>query len=313
MTRRLDPQAKAFLAQAAAEGVPPFEELTPAAGRLAARAFADFGGAPEDVASVEHRFIPGPTADLPIRVYRPAGTPAGPLPGLVYFHGSGWMIGNIEICDAANRALANRTRSVVVAVNYQKAPEHRFPIPFDDCYEATRWVFDNAGELGVDATRIGLLGDSAGGNLAAAVTLKARAENGPRIAYQVLVYPALQYGWDTASAIENAEGYGLQRATMKYLWQHYVTSAADAAHPYCSPLLAPDHSGLPPAFIVTAEFDPLRDDGRMYADKLGAAGVPVRLHNYDGMIHGFLWYAGIFDQSKALLDEIGAEVRSALR
>ena len=308
----LDPQAQAFLAQIAALGAPPTEAMTPAEGRVAARAYAGLGGEPEDVASVEHRFVPGPTADLPVRIYRPAGAGDGPLPGLVYLHGSGWVLINIEICDSTSRAMANRTGCVVVAVNYQKAPEHKFPIPFDDCYAATTWVFDNADELGVDRARIGISGDSAGGNLAAAVALKARDEDGPRIAHQLLVYPAVRYGWDTPSYIENAEGNLLQRASMEYFWTHYVRSPTDGAHPYCSPLLASDHAGLPPAFIVTAGFDPLRDDGAMYAEKLRAAGVPVKLHNYEGMIHGFLWMSGIFDQSRALLDEIGEEVRAAL-
>ena len=255
--------------------------------------------------------MPGPTGDLPVRIYRPAAGPE-PLPALVYFHGSGWVIINIEVCDTTSRAMANRTGCTVVAVNYQKAPEHKFPIPFDDCYAAACWVFDNAGELGIDPARIGLVGDSAGGNLAAAVALKARDTGGPAIAYQVLIYPALQYGWDTPSALANAEGYGLQRASMEWFWNHYVRSPTDGIHPYCSPLLAPHHAGLPPAFIVTAEFDPLRDDGSMYAEKLEAAGVPVHLHNYEGMIHGFFWMSGIMDQGKALLDEVGKEVRAAL-
>jgi acetyl esterase len=197
-------------------------------------------------------------------------------------------------------------------VNYQKAPEHKFPIPLDDCYAATRWVFDNAGELRIDPTRIGVIGDSAGGNLAAAVTLRARDEKGPKLAYQVLVYPAVQYGWDTPSSLANAEGFLLQRAGMEYFWKHYVRGPGDGKNPYCSPLAAADHSGLPPALIVSAEFDPLRDDGRNYADKLEAAGVPVKFHLYDGMIHGFLWMSGVLDQSKALVEEIGREVRAAL-
>ncbi len=308
----LDPQAEALLRSMKEAGAKPFETMVPAEARVAARAFKDLGGPPEDVSSLDYRFIPGPTADLPVRIYRPAGARDEQLPGLVYFHGSGWVILNIEICDAFSRALANRTGCIVAAVNYQKAPEHKFPIPLDDCYAATRWVFDNAGEVGIDPTRIGVIGDSAGGNLAAAVTLRARDENGPKLAYQVLVYPAVQYGWDTPSSLANAEGFLLQRAGMEYFWTHYVRSPNDGKNPYCSPLAAPDHSGLPPAFIVSAEFDPLCDDGRNYADKLEAAGVPVKFRLYDGMIHGFLWMSGVLDQSKALVDEIGREVRAAL-
>ena len=308
----LDPQAEALLGSMKDAGAKPFETMTPAEARVAAWAFKDLGGPPEAVASLHHRFVPGPTADLPVRIYRPSGAGDEDLPGLVYFHGSGWVVLNIEICDAFSRALANRTGCVVVAVNYQKAPEHKFPIPLDDCYAATRWVFDNAGEVGVDPTRIGVIGDSAGGNLAAAVTLRARDENGPPLAYQVLVYPAVQYGWDTPSALANAEGFLLQRASMEYFWTHYVRSPSDAEHPYCSPLAAEDHAGLPPALIVSAEFDPLCDDGRNYANKLEAAGVPTKFSVYDGMIHGFLWMSGVLDQSKALVDEIGREVRAVL-
>ena len=308
----LDPQAEALLGSMKDAGAKPFETMTPAEARVAAWAFKDLGGPPEEVGSLHHRFVPGPTADLPVRIYRPSGARDEHLPGLVYFHGSGWVVLNVEICDAFSRALANRTGCVVVAVNYQKAPEHKFPIPLDDCYAATRWVFDNAGELGVDPTRIGVIGDSAGGNLAAAVTLRARDEKGPQLAYQVLVYPAVQYGWDTPSALANAEGFLLQRASMEYFWKHYVRSPSDAEHPYCSPLAAEDHTGLPPALIVSAEFDPLCDDGRNYANKLQAAGVPVKFRFYDGMIHGFLWMSGVLDQSKALVDEIGREVRAVL-
>lgn len=308
----LDPQAEAFLKEMSDSGGEPFESMTPAEARLAVLPFKELGGAPEEVASVEHRFISGPTADLPVWIYRPDGGSAGPQPGLIYFHGSGWVVANIEVADNFSRSLANRTGCVVVAVNYQKAPEHKFPIPLDDCFAATRWVFDNATDLGLDAARIGVMGDSAGGNLAAAVTLRARAEHGPKLAYQVLVYPAVQYGWDTPSSIKNAEGYLLQRASMEYFWNHYVKDPSDGDNPYCSPLAAGDHSDLPPALIVCAEFDPLCDDGRNYAEKLEASGVPVKFRLYGGMIHGFLWMSGIFDQSKELLDEIGREVRSAL-
>ncbi len=308
----LDPQAEALLKDLKDSGAQPFETMTPAEARVAVLGSKDLGGEPEDVDGVDQRFIPGPTADLPVWIYRPVRGGARPLPGLIYFHGSGWVVANIGVCDSFSRSLANRTGCVVVAVNYQKAPEHKFPVPLDDCYAATRWVFDNASALGLDRGRIGVIGDSAGGNLAAAVTLRARDENGPQLAYQVLIYPAVQYGWDTPSALANAEGFLLQRASMEYFWNHYVRNPRDGMNPYCSPLVAEDHSGLPPALIVSAEFDPLCDDGRNYADKLAAAGVSVKFRLYKGMIHGFLRMAGVLDQSKALLDEIGREVKSAL-
>ena len=309
----LNPQAAAFLQEVAEADGEPFHHMTPAQAREAVIPFVSLGGEPEAVNGVRYDFIPGPTADLPVRVYRPLrGAEDEPSPGLIYFHGSGWVVNNIALVDSVSRAISNRTGCVLVAVNYQKAPEHKFPIPFDDCYSATEWVFENADQLGIDANRIGVIGDSAGGNLAAAVTLKARDVGGPRIAYQVLIYPAVQYGWDTPSSLANAEGYLLERAGMEYFWNHYVRDPSDGQNAYCAPLAAADHSGLPPALVVSAEFDPLCDDGEYYSEKLRAAGVPVKFSLYEGQIHGFLGMAGIMDETQTLLDEIGSEVRSAL-
>jgi acetyl esterase len=308
----LDPQARALLDQMAEAGAKPFEAMSVAEARQSAYAFKDLGGPPEDVAAVDHVYIPGPTADLPARIYHPAGAGDGPLPAMLYFHGSGWVVLNIDICDPFSRAYANRAGCVVVAVNYQKAPEHKFPIPFDDCFAATEWVFANADALGVDPSRIGVSGDSAGGNLAAAVALKARDRGGPDLRCQVLVYPAVDYGWDTPSALANAEGYMLQRGSMEWFWNHYVTSPTDAENPYCSPLRAASHTGLPPALVVGAEFDPLCDDARGYVAKLEAAGVPVKYSEYKGMIHGFLWMSAVLDQSRAVVDEVAGAVRTYL-
>ena len=305
----LDPQAEAFLKQQKQSGHQPWELMTPFEARDAARKFKVFSGTPEPVGSIEYLFIPGPTADLPVWIYRPQKKLDGLHPALVYFHGSGWVVSNIETADSFSRALANRTGCVIIAVNYQKAPEHKFPQPFDDCYSATEWVFDHAKELCIDSTRIGLLGDSAGGNLAAAVALKARDQNGPAIKLQLLVYPAVSFSWDTPSYIQNAEGYGLQRAGMIYFWNHYMKQPSDAMNPYFSPLSATDHSNLPAAFIVAAEYDPLCDDARNYARRLEESGVRVTFSLYQGMIHGFLWMAGIFDQSRALLDELAGQVK----
>ena len=203
--------------------------------RMAAAAFLGLQGDPQEVASVEHRFAPGPWCDIPVRIYRPEGA-GSPAPAIVYFHGSGWVILNVELCDPTMRSLANSTGCVVVAVNYQKAPEHKFPVPFDDCFAATTWVAENADELGIDLGRIAVGGDSAGGNLAAAVCLRARDEGGPALAYQLLVYPATDYGWDKPSAIENAEGYLLQRESMRWFWSHYVNDPSDGDNPFVSPL-----------------------------------------------------------------------------
>jgi acetyl esterase len=265
------------------------------------------------VARVEHRFIPGPTADLPVRIYYPEGAAAdGRFGALVLFHGSGWVICNLDVNDVPARALANRSGCVVVAVNYQKAPEHKFPIPLDDCYATTCWVADHAAELGVDPARIGVGGDSSGGNLAAAVCLRARDEGGPALAFQLLIYPPTCSDLATATYESCAEGYGLQRESMRWFWDMYLTAPEDGRNPLASPLLADDLSGLPPAFVATAEFDPLRDDGERYAERLRDAGVPVKLRRYDGMIHAFYLMDGVIGQASQLFDEAGREAALAL-
>jgi len=306
----VDPQVQALLDEMRELGAKPFEELTVPEAREAAWSFAALQGEPEEVASVEHTFICGPTAELPVRIYTPEGE--GPFPALVYFHGSGWVVLNIEVCDTTMRALANSTGCVVVAVNYQKAPEHPFPAPFEDCWATTQWTFENAEALGIDPARIGVIGDSAGGNLAAAVTLRARDEGAPRIAFQALIYPAVEHGWDTGSAHENAEGYLLQRESMHWFWDHYIPDKSVADDWRVSPLKAADHSGLPPAFIATAEFDPLRDDGRAYHAKLHDAGVPSTYVEYDGMIHGFYWMQGIADGARSLHADLAEAIREVL-
>jgi acetyl esterase len=304
----LDLKVALFLQQVHDSGAKAYEDLTPAESRrleMDELIKAKMNREIELVASIEHSFIPGPTADLPIRIYRPESCDIEELqPALIFIHGSGWVVSNIETNDHFSRALANRTRSVVIAINYQKAPEHKFPIPMDDCYASTLWIFKHATLLGLDINRIGIFGDSAGGNLAAAVTLRLRDEDGPQLAYQVLVYPAVQYGWETASAIANAEGYLLQQASMKYYWGHYLRSETDAKNPYCSPLNAESHIGLPPTLIYTAEYDPLCDDGYLYARKLQGCGVSVKYKCYNGMIHGFIKMLGTFDQANEFLDTL---------
>lgn len=306
----LDPQVKALLDQMAEAGMPPFEQMTVPQAREAAWAFVDLQGPGPDVASVTHRFITTPTADIPIRIYTPEGQ--GPFPAIVYLHGGGWVILNIEVCDATLRALANDTGCVVVAPNYQKAPEHKFPVPFDDAWAATNWVAGHADELGIDPDRIAVGGDSAGGNLAATVALQARDQGGPDLAYQLLLYPAVDHDLDKPSTIEHAEGYMLERASIRWFSDHYLADPADRDDWRACPLRAEDHSGLAPALVVTAEFDPLHDHGRLYADRLREAGVPVTHSNYSGMIHGFYWMQAVCDQSRRLHEEIAERVRAAL-
>jgi acetyl esterase len=293
----------------AAGGKPP-EESTVAEVRAGAWDWLGLVGEPEPVARVEHRFIPGPTADLPIRIYTPEGE--GPFPGLVFFHGSGWTISNIELTDTPHRALANRTGCVLVAVNYQKAPEHKFPVPFDDAYGATCWVAEHAAEFDIDPEGIGVGGDSAGGNLAAAVCLKARDQGGPSLSFQLLAYPAIDYRFDFASSVENAQGYMLTTTTTKWFWDQYLTDPSDADNPFACPVRADNHAGLPPAIVVTAEYDPIRDDGETYAQCLADAGVPVIRRRYDGMVHGFLWMSGVVEGSRRLIDDLGDDVRTIL-
>jgi acetyl esterase len=263
---------------------------------------------PPAVAEVVDRGIPGPAGTLPVRIYK-SGAPS-PAPVLVYFHGGGWVCGNLDTHDSLCRALANAARCVVVSVDYRLAPEHPFPAPVEDAYAATAWVSDNGARLGADPTRLAVGGDSAGGALAAAVCLMARDRGGPAITCQLLNYPATDYAFDTASYVENASGYQLTREGMIWFWNHYLATPADGCHPYASPLRAEDFSGLPPAIVITAEFDPLRDEGEEYARRLMAAGVPVHLLSYPGLIHNFVRMFPILEAGRAAIEETGELLRS---
>lgn len=309
----LDPQAVEVLRRLAAAGAPPIHQQSVAQARLGAYRLQEFFGPPEPIGAVEHRFVPGPTADLPIRIYVPNDEAASRgRPALIYFHGSGFVISNVGIFDSPSRALANRTRCVVISVNYQKAPEHKFPIPFDDAYSATQWVLRNADDLGIDARRTGVIGDSAGGTLAAAVCLKARDEGVDGIAAQVLVHAPTQYGRITPSMIENARGMLLEAADIHWFYEHYLARASDAHNPHVSPMEAKSLTGLPPALIVTAEHDPLRDEGEQYGERLRTAGNPVVVRRYPGMIHGFYGMTGALDAAKQLFEDIADFTRRYL-
>ncbi|MFB6296440.1 MAG: alpha/beta hydrolase [Halobacteriales archaeon] len=218
-------------------------------------------------------------------MYTPEGE--GPFPVLTFYHGGGWVIGTLDTHEPICRALAGAADCVVVSVDYRLAPEHPFPAALEDCYAATRWVSDNAATLHADPDRVAVGGDSAGGNLAAAVAQACRDHGGPELVHQLLVYPVTDHAFDTDSYAENAEGYFLTRADMEWFWDHYLDSRFDGNNPYASPLRARDLGGLPPASVVTAGFDPLRDEGIAYAKRLDAAGVAVEHHHYDGAIHGF--------------------------
>ena len=303
----LDPKVKAFLDQLAAVEAPPLNSLPVSDARQALEAMVAMQGEPEAVARAEDRRVTGPDGDVPVRVYVPQAK--GPLPILVYFHGGGWVIGSITSHDGVCRALANRAGAIVVSVDYRLAPEHRFPAAAEDSYAATRWIADHAVKLGGDPNRIAVGGDSAGGNLAAVVALIARDRGGPRLVHQLLVYPVTDGGLDTPSYQENADGYFLTRDMMAWFWDHYVPNRADRENQYCSPLRARDLKGLPSATVLTAEFDPLRDEGERYAARLKEAGVPTTMTRYEGVVHGFFGMSVLFDQARAAIDQAAAALR----
>lgn len=252
----------------------------------------------EPVASVEDRTITANGAQIPVRIYRPESGPAV-KPALVWFHGGGWVIGSLDGSDFGCRIMANASGCTVISVDYRLAPEYKFPTAVDDCLAVTKWVAENGPELGVDGARIAVGGDSAGGNLAAVVSQLARDGGGPAIAFQALVYPVTNYDFSTASYRDNAEGYLLERDSMEWFWGHYLRSEADGASTKASPLRHTNLAGLPPAIVLTAEFDPLRDEGEAYAERMRAAGVPVEARRYDGQIHGFFANPAIDDGSEA--------------
>lgn len=305
----LDPQVKVYLEQMAALGAPPLHTLTPQAVREAIRQWVGMTGAPAPVARVENRTIPGPGGEIPVRIYWPAGD--GPFPILVFFHGGGWVICDLDTHDPTCRALTNGAGCVMVSVDYRLAPEHKFPAAPEDCYAATAWAAAHAAELGGDAARLAVGGDSAGGNLAAVVALMARERGGPPLVFQLLIYPATDLRMNTPSIAENGEGYGLDKAEMIWFGNHYTRDDADKVNPLASPMLAPELGGLPPALVVTAEYDPLRDEGERYGERLRAAGVPVTIRRYDGMIHGFVGMADLLDGGRQALNDCAAALRAA--
>jgi acetyl esterase len=300
----LDPQARLVLDQLEAVGFPDLSSLDPVAAR--ALAGADPSAPVEEVARVENRSVPGPDGEVPIRIYTPHAS--GRLPALVYFHGGGWVICSLDTHDGICRRLANAASCIVVSVDYRLAPEHRFPAAPDDCFAATRWVAANASELGADPERIAVGGDSAGGNLAAVVALMARDRGGPSLRHQLLVYPITDRALDSASYSENAEGYLLTRAMMKWFWGHYLPRESERLAPYASPLQAKDLGGLPSAHVITAQYDPLRDEGEAYAARLRDAGVPTKHSAYAGMMHGFFSMGDAIDVAQQAVEEAASQL-----
>ena len=309
-SERLHPEVRALLEMMDAQGAPPLETENPVDARVSRlEGMKMLGGEPDALGRVEDLVIPTPDGDLPVRVY--ASEAGGVRPALVYFHGGGWVFGNLETHDAVCRALAKESGAVVISVDYRLSPEHKFPAAVDDAQAATRWVAANAESLGIDARRIAVGGDSAGGNLAIVVAMRCRDAGGPALAAQVLLYPVTDLSsFDTASHRELGEGYFLSGAAMDWFSGHYLASADHKRHPEVSPLLAPDVSGLPPALVVTAEFDPLRDEGEAYAERLKKAGVPITVSRYPGMIHGFVSMRGVLSGGREAIAETAQFVRS---
>ena len=305
----LDPIVKALLDQMAQADAPALSEQTPEEARAGMADLAAMGLPPEDLASVEDRDIPGPAGDIPVRIYTPEG--AGPLPVTVFFHGGGWVIMDVESHDSVCRYLAKASGSIVVSVDYRLAPESKYPVPVEDCYAATVWVAENATSLGADAARLAVAGDSAGGNLAAAVAQMARDRSGPSIAFQALMFPALDARMDTASYKANSEGFFLTEDSMQWFWGHYLNEASEGEQAYASPPRG-DLAGLPPAFVATAEYDPLCDEGEAYATALNDAGVQTEYVEYDGQIHDFILLGAVIPRAKEAMDKLASAIKAGL-
>ena len=284
----LDPRAKAYLDSLRTPGkMPDLRSISIEDQRKWMELLAKVQlGEAQAVSSVEDRTIPRSDGQTPIRVYTPEGP--RPLPVLVYFHGGAFTMGSLESEDTICRELANGANCIVVSVEYRLAPEHKFPVGVEDCYAATKWVAEHAQDLGGDPARIAVGGSSAGGNFAAVVALMARDRGGPPLVYQLLLFPMTDHACDTRSHQENGEGYMLTREFIIWCRDLYLRNEADGRHPYASPLQARDLSRLPPALVITAEYDPLRDEGEAYAVRMREAGVSAEYRRFDGLLHGGL-------------------------
>jgi len=307
----LDPQAKALLDALGITTLQPLETMTPEAARdrskMMLEARKQIGVEP--VHQVRDLKIPGPAGEIPVRIYTPdVPTPA---PALVYFHGGGWVLGDLESHDPACRTLANRVPCVVVSVDYRLAPEAKFPAAVEDSYAATEWIAAHAGELGIDRRRIAVGGDSAGGNLAAVVCHIARDRKGPELVYQLLIYPGTDMRMLSPSIEENAEGPLLTKASMIWFMGHYLRNEDDKLNPLASPALASNLTGLPAAFILTAECDPLRDEAEDYGRSLESARVPVEIKRYAGMPHGFFSLAAALPTGRQAFADVALQLRKA--
>jgi len=307
----LHPSAEMMIQVLADSGLTFTADATPGERRAAMIAVTTNSPIPKHpVYEVADRVIPGAAGDIPVRVFRPSA--ATGLPLLLWFHGGGWVTGNLDTHDQLGRLLADAAGAVVVSVDYRLAPEAKFPAAADDCLAAYEWALAHADEVGADASRVAIGGDSAGGNLAAVVSLDARERGLPQPKLQVLVYPVTDYEFDSAAMIDNGKGYFLEAESMRWFWDHYARTPADFDHPRFSPMRASDLSGLAPAVVITAEYDPLRDQGEAYGARLRDAKVPTEVVRADGLIHGFFGMHDFMPPGRDAWDVVVTELRNAL-
>lgn len=308
----LNPHVKRLLDMVVAAGVPDVSRLTPTEMRQAVIGLSQMLDVKDvPVGAIENREIPGPAGPIAVRIYSPVDL-GGPLPGLIYFHGGGFVFGSIDTHEGFCRMLANGSKARVISVDYRLAPEHRFPAAVEDSYAATSWIAEHAQELNIDPDRLGIGGDSAGGNLTAVVCQMAVQSGKPKLALQVLFCPAMDTCIETPSRKSYADGYFLTDATLNWTFDHYRPTNLDFNDPRIFPLRATSFSGIPPAQIHTAEFDPLRDEGRIYADRLQQAGVPVVYICHPGMIHHFYCMAGAIPAARAVINAASEAIQKAL-
>ncbi len=306
----LDPQAQKVVDTITALNLKPIKDSTPAEARESMRTRTAALGPVEDVPAVADHRVPVAGGEITVRVYAPAGR--GPHPVLVFYHGGGWVIGDLYTHDGICRSIVNAAGCAVASVDYRLAPEFKYPVAVEDSYAALKWVVASAARLGLDPARVAVGGDSAGGNLAAVMALLARDRHGPRLLLQVLVYPVTNHDFGTPSYRENATGYMLTTEDMRWFWRHYLAREEQGGEPGASPFRAASLADLPPVLVITAGCDPLRDEGEAYAVRLRDAGVPVTLTQYPGMFHGFLRMTRILDQARAALGEVTGALRKAL-
>ena len=306
----LKPEISAYLAERAASGLPQVWQAPLAQIRENTKLHIALKQPLLQIHSVDHRSINGPTSELPIRIYRPSEE--NNLPALVFFHGGGWVLNFLDIYEPALRKIAKNGNFIIIAVEYQKAPEHSYPAPFDDCYTTLKWVIENSAELGIDLAAIGVGGDSAGGNLASSVAFKAFNEQLISLAFQLLIYPCNDYQMNYPSATNYSQGYGLTTQAMKWFWDQYLSKIEDQEDPYAVPAKAKSLRGVAPAILIAAEFDPLTDDVKNYYQKLIKDSVPAIYKEFAGQIHGFFNLSGVTDDAESLYSEIAKEINAIL-